>query len=283
MRVAARPVKTVDEVISAPVFAIFALLLEERAGLHYGAADRELLSSKIMVRARDVGFESALDYYYFLRYDAESQQELEALIESVVVHETYFFREVDALEVLITKFVAPRVAAGKRPVLWSAASSTGEEPLSLAMMLHERGLLDKVHVVASDISKAALAKARSGTHGVRAIRTETMPSAARPWLTPTPEGFRMDPRLIDAIEWRQLNLFDDAAVAAMPIADVTLCRNLLFYFRDENARKVVQGIAGRLRDDGALFVGVSESLLRLGTSLVCEEHGSIFVYRKATQ
>jgi len=71
-----------------------------------------------------------------------------------------------------------------------------------------------------------------------------------------------------------------AAVAALGTFDVIFCRNVLIYFSDDTVRHVVTGLAGALQPGGALFVGVSESLLRFGTSFTCEEQGGIFYYRK---
>ena len=78
-----------------------------------------------------------------------------------MVNETYFFREREQLELLVARILAPLVAAGVRPRLWSAACSTGEEPLTIAMLLAARGLLGQVDLMASDISTRALAIARA--------------------------------------------------------------------------------------------------------------------------
>ena len=119
--------------LSPQVFAIFVGMLEEKAGLSYAISDRELLASKVSVRAIDLGFESLLDYYYYLRYDDGGGVELDVLVESLLVHETFFFRELDQLEMIVRGLLIPAVNRGERPRLWSAACSTGEEPLTLRM------------------------------------------------------------------------------------------------------------------------------------------------------
>src|SRR5689334_17037190 len=143
--------------LSPQVFTILAALVEERAGIHYSPDDRELLAEKLSVRAIDQGFESLLDYYYFMRYDEGGAEELTRLVETLVVHETYFFREREQLEWLVHSVLVPRCAAGRRPRVWSAACATGEEPLTVAMYLAERGLAGAVDLVATDISERALA------------------------------------------------------------------------------------------------------------------------------
>jgi chemotaxis protein methyltransferase CheR len=76
-------------------------------------------------------------------------------------------------------------------------------------------------------------------------------------------------------------LIDRAAIEAMGEMDLVVCRNVLIYFRDEMVRRVVGHLAERLRPAGALLVGVSESLMRFGTGLDCQEHDGVFFYRKA--
>ena len=268
---------------SPAVLAVLAALVEERAGLHYAPADRDLLGEKAGARAAEAGFESLLDYYYFLRYDATAQAEAEmdALIDALVVGETYFFRELAPLETLVDAFVAPLVEAGARPRVWSAACATGEEPLTVAMLLDDRGLRGRVDLVASDLSRRALERARSGRHGARALRDLALPPHAARYLHRAADGtVTISRHLLDAVAWRRVNLLDAGQVAAIGPVDFVLCRNVLIYFSDAVAARVVEGLAGQLRPGGALLVGVSESLLRLGTSLECEEHGSVFVYRK---
>ena len=92
------------------VFNILSALIEERAGLHYRIEDLEHLRDKVSARAEQLGFESLLDYYYYLRYDANGDVELDVLIEHLVVHETYFFREHAAVETLAA-MVEERVGA----------------------------------------------------------------------------------------------------------------------------------------------------------------------------
>src|SRR5690606_3366973 len=80
-------------VLSPQVFAILSSLIEEKIGLHYAPSDADLLAEKLAPRAAEAGFESLLDYYYFLRYDPAAEQELTALTDALVVGETYLFRE----------------------------------------------------------------------------------------------------------------------------------------------------------------------------------------------
>jgi chemotaxis protein methyltransferase CheR len=266
--------------MSPQVFSILSALIGERAGLHFDASHADVFAEKVTARAVEAGFESLLDYYYFLRYDDGGAAELDALVEALVVGETYLFRELAPLRTMVSELVAPEVAQGRRPRIWCAACATGEEPHTIAMLLAEQGLLDAVDLVASDISASALARARGGRFGLRALRQEVPAFAAR-WLQIEERQVAVHPRLSKSIDWQRINLVDDAAVRALGTFDVVVCRNVLIYFSDETARRVVERIAARLRPGGALFVGISESLLRFGISLGCEEQNGVFLYKKS--
>lgn len=264
--------------LSPQVFAIFSALVEERSGLHYAIEDRALFAERLTPRALERGFDSLLDYYYFLRYDPDSEGEFALLVESLVVHETYFFREVTALRVLVESFVPALLAEGVRPRIWCAACSTGEEPLTLAMLLEENGLSEKVSLVASDISERALRHARRGVYAKRSLRALPAGVMGR-WLEPSGEGACVVPQLRDSISWRRVNLVDCQSVSALGRFDFIMCRNVLIYFRDETIRGVVSNLSTGLVPGGRLLVGTSESLLRFECSLVCEEQGGVFFYR----
>jgi chemotaxis protein methyltransferase CheR len=265
--------------LSPQVFSILSALVAEHAGLHFGVEHMAVFGDKIGGRAIEAGFESLLDYYYYLRYDPGGPAELDALLEALVVNETYLFRELSALETMVNELIVPAVNAGRRPRIWCAASSTGEEPHTVAMLLAARGILDAVDLMASDVSVQALARARSGRFSRRAVR-QKIPDFAERWLEVTEQGIAISPGLTAAIEWRRINLMDDATVASLGVFDVVLCRNVLIYFSEATTRRIVDRLSAVLKPDGALFVGISESLLRFGSSLICEEKNGVFLYKK---
>ncbi len=267
---------------ASPVLvAVLAEFVEARTGLHYGPLDRDLFLGKAADRAADAGFDSLLDYYYFLRYDAAANAELDRLIDALVVGETYLFREFEQLKLIVSHFLSPLVERGRRPRVWCAACATGEEPVTLAMLLAEEGMLSSVELVASDLSERALARARAGNLNRRALRSVVAPELCARWLTEGPDGgFQVSPSLLEAIDWRRVNLTDPAALGALGAFDVIICRNVLIYFSDETTGRVVENLSAALTPGGSLFVGVSESLLRFSTALSCEEREHVFYYRK---
>lgn len=264
--------------LSGAVFTILSGLIEERLGLFFEAEQADVLAEKASPRATECGFDSLLDYYYYLRYDAGAAEEFERLAEALVVNETYIGRELDQLTAL-TDTLLPRLLAERGSVrIWSAACATGEEPITLAGMLNDRGLLPRVELVASDISQRVLAFAKKGRFAGRSLRM--LPKAASGWLEIDGAIATAKPELLRSVQFRQLNLSDHEAVRQMGKVDVLLCRNVLIYFRDVTIKAVVDSLVGVLNPGGYLLVGASESLLRFTADLQCEEHGGAFFYRK---
>ncbi|HEY3499909.1 MAG TPA: protein-glutamate O-methyltransferase CheR [Polyangiaceae bacterium] len=266
--------------LSPPVFTILSALIEERTGLHYGIDDRALLADKLAPRVVERGLDSLLDYYYFLRYDPGSEAEFARLVEALVVNETYFFRELPALELVAQTFVPELIARGTRPRIWCAASATGEEPLTLAMLLDGQGLLERVTLVASDISARALAHAKEGRYFRRSLRALT-PAAAERWFVPCEGGMQIVPRIAKSVDFRRVNLVSPEEVAELGQFEIILCRNVLIYFKDATVETVIAQLGNAIHPNGILIVGASESLLRFDTAFVCEERAGSFLYRKA--
>ena len=268
--------------LSPQLFVLFRSVIEDRAGLQYQLADKSLLRDRLWTRASDRGFTTLLDYYYFIRYDPAGDEELEELLEELVVSETYFFRELEPLRVAVEEILLPLATRGVRPRVWSAACATGEEPLTLAMLLESRGVRgDRAEIVATDISTRALERARSGKHGRRSLRRE-IPEFARPWIELQGEVPRVDAMLRERIRWQRLNLLDERAISLLGSFDLILCRNVLIYFSEDTVRRVIASLTRVLNTGGVLLVGVSESLLRFGSSLALEEKCGVSFYRKVS-
>jgi chemotaxis protein methyltransferase CheR len=264
--------------LSAAVFAILSGLIEERLGLFFGEADADILAEKVTPRAVELGFDSLLDYYYYLRYDAGAAEELTRLTEALVVNETYIGRELDQLTALVDVLLPQLLSQRPRLRIWSAACSTGEEPITLAGLLDDRKLLPHVELLASDISQRVLAVARAGRFAGRSLRA--LPPASRGWLSFDGASATARPDLLERVQFLRVNLSDRDAVQRLGKVDVIICRNVLIYFRDTTIKTVVQTLGDALNPSGYLLIGASESLLRFDGPLRCEEHGGAFFYKK---
>ncbi len=268
--------------LSPQVFAIISRLIEDGTGLHYDLRDASILAEKLTTRATELELDSLLDYYYYLRYGEAGPEELNALVELLVVNETYFFREADQLRAFARDLVPALLERRGTVRVWCAACSTGEEPLTLAMLLRDQGLLERVELVASDISTRVLARAQAGRYGGRSLRVLPDDARGRHFDEVGDGWLRVHDDLVRKVRWQRLNLFDFDGVGNLGAFDAILCRNALIYFDDERVLRLVERFARSLSPGGLLLVGASESLLRFGTAFDCEEHGGAFFYRKGS-
>jgi chemotaxis protein methyltransferase CheR len=268
--------------LSPQLFVLFSTLVEEASGMLYTQQDKELFASKLAVHAAEIGYTSLLDYYYRLRYDDRDGLETRRLIEALLVHESYFFRELPPLLELVDHHLPAAIERRGRARVWSAACAGGEEPFTVAMLLAERGLLGNVEILATDLSATELARAAGGRHSKRALRDGHQLAVAAKYLDSSSQGITVSSRIRDAVRFQRLNLIDANMVAGLGTFDAILCRNVLIYFQERRAVTVVEQLAHALRPDGLLAVGVSESLLRFGTSLECIERNGSFFYRRAS-
>lgn len=264
------------------VFLILRDLVRDRVGINFEDEKRDLLASKLADRVRALGLASFLDYFYLLKYGPAAGDEWPRLVDALSVQETYFWREVDQVRALVDVLVPRHVAAGRGPVrVWSAACASGEEPLTLAMALEEAGWFGKadVEVWASDASPAALEKAHRGVYRERSFRA--LPPALREkYFTPTEGGWRAAERLRARVRYSRANLLEPDDTLFLATAPFVFCRNVFIYFSAATVTRVVRRFADRMPGQGHLFVGASESLLRLTTAFELEEIGGAFVYVK---
>ena len=264
-------------------FALLRDLIRERTGLFYENGKSELLTDKLSPLVIDRGFSSFLDYYYLLKYDSDSAEDWRRVIDALSVQETYFWREMDQVRALVDVLVPKHFSGFRaRPLrIWSAACATGEEPLTIAMALDEKGWFDRapIEVYASDASVAAIEKARRGVYRERSFRN-LPPQLRERYFAEVPGGWRVNLRLQARIKWAVANLTVEPEIASMAAADIIFCRNVFIYFAEDQIRKVVKFFFRMMPTPSHLFVAASESLLRLNTDFDFEEIGGAVVYAK---
>jgi chemotaxis protein methyltransferase CheR len=256
---------------------LLALLLEHRTGLHYPSSTRDILEGKLSEHADQQGFETLTDYHRALTFDDPTGARMDALVDAIVVGETYFFRERPGLEQIVLR-VRDRATRGLPSRIWSAACATGEEILSLAILLAEADLLHYCTFLATDLSDRQIARAKAGLVTHRALRTA--PDGMPPWLRVVDGRAEVDPAIRARIDWRKVNLVDAGAVAALGRFDFILCRNVLIYFDDARVVEVVGSLTRALEPGGILLIGATESILRFGVGLRCIEARGTFLYQR---
>ena len=269
--------------LSGSAFALLRDLIHERTGLFYDNGKSDLLSDKLSPLVVERGFTSFLDYYYLLKYDAGADREWKRVMNALSVQETFFWREADQIravaDVLVPQFFSTHRAQPLR--IWSAACATGEEPLTIAMALNEKGWFDRapIEIYATDASAAAIERAQRGLYRERSFRSLS-PQLRDKYFTEENGARRVAPDLHARIKWATANLMNESDIALFATASIIFCRNVFIYFSDEAIRKTVRQFAERMPDPGYLFTAASESLLRLTTAFQFQEIGGAFVYVK---
>jgi chemotaxis protein methyltransferase CheR len=257
-------------------------LVHERTGLYYDNGRYETLGERLAPLVIDRGFRSFLDFYYLLKYDEAARDEWRKVMDALAVQETYFWREVDQMRALVHRIV-PELACelGGRPLrIWSVPCASGEEPLTIAMMLDEEGWFDRaaIEIHASDASTAAVAKARVGRYRERSFRA-LPPQLRERYFTQEADGWTPVPELRDRItSWSVVNLMARDEVAPHASSPVIFCRNAFIYFSPQSVRQVVETLAGAMPSPGYLFVGASESLLSVTDRFALQQVDGAFVY-----
>lgn len=189
----------------------------------------------------------------------------EVVIDAMTTNETLWFRDNHPFRILQDKLL-PEFAERQslQPLrMWSAASSTGQEPYSVAMIIEEfrrqrPGKLRDVKITATDISKSVLEVARKGEYEMIAIGRGLSPDRQKQFFTPSPSGgWQIRPQIKSMVEFKELNLLDRYMLGKF---DVVLCRNVLIYFSAELKKDILTRIHATLNPGGYLILGASESL-----------------------
>jgi chemotaxis protein methyltransferase CheR len=260
-------------------FAAVTALAREHFGVELGPGKEQLVAARLGKLMRRLAFSTFREYYQHLQADRTGDA-LVQLIDALTTNHTSFFREQAHFNFLIER-VFPEWHGNRSMRIWSAASSTGEEPYSIAVTAREYfGLLGKnlPSLLASDISTQALQAARKGTY-----RSDRLQDIMAPWLKKhllRGEGrwegwYRMRPEVMAMVEFRRINLvepFPDIGKFAL-----IFCRNVMIYFSHQTQEQLVNRLAGCLEPGGYLFVGHSETLTGVQHDL---EHVQPAIYRK---
>lgn len=254
------------------------LLLKQKMGLDGTSIGASAISRSVQRRVAVCGLRSEKDYWGFLQ---SSATELQELIETVVVPETWFFRDPAAYEALANVVVPPWLTQHRQGAfrVLSVPSSTGEEPYTMAMALLDAGVpADRFKIDAVDISYRALATARSGVYGKNSFRGKDIAYRDR-HFTSTGSGWKLNENVRRQVEFRSGNLLESGFAPEGRIYDAIFCRNLLIYFDRPTQDKAIVSIKRILDPQGWFFIGPSETGLLLSTKFSSARVPLAFAFR----
>jgi chemotaxis protein methyltransferase CheR len=254
-------------------------LIHEYTGIYFDAGRLDIMLEKLAPLVSARGFRSYMEYYYLLKYEDRQRIEWQQVIEALSVQETYFWREISQINVLVNILVPRWFALGQTPLrIWSAACATGEEPYSIAIALQEAGWGHlPIEIVGSDASEVALAKARRAIYRERSFRS--MPAELRKkHFTEVPEGFELMPQIKSRVRFHRANILEKREIAGLSSAPLIFCRNVFIYFSPDTIRRTLYYLAEDMPCGSHLFVGASESLRKLSDDFDLQEIQDAFVY-----
>lgn len=233
------------------------------------------------VRQRVAALACANEDAYWLQLQA-SATEQQALVEAVVVPETWFFRYPESFVALV-QLARARVGQimGVRPLrILSLPCSSGEEPYSIAMALLDGGLSsDSFRIDAMDISEAILVRAQRALYGRNSFRGDDLSFRDRHFVE-TPDGFQLQDEVRRKVRLLAGNLLAPGLLAGEAPYDFVFCRNLLIYFDRPTQQSVAAVLQRLMRDDGALFIGPAEASLFSQVGMQALNIPLAFVFRR---
>lgn len=248
-------------------------LLEQRTGQQLDAGRAWRIDSALQPMLRERGLTSLDELVARIAEGGRCEAGLaDLVVDALLNQETSFFRDAAVLDQVVAAAVDMAEAAPRRLRIWSAACSTGQEPLSLAMLFaeaQEQSGLALPEVRATDISARALQRARTGRYTQFEIQRGLSIRRMMRWFELRDDMWEARSELRFRLLYAQQNLMSDPLPAGK--FDIVLCRNVLMYLAPATRRMVLERIAGVLRPGGLLVLGAGETVIGHTESLVPSE------------
>lgn len=205
------------------------------------------------------GIKSFVDYVEAIKADKDMFEEF---VNYLTINVSEFYRNPEQWKVLENDILPELMSRTKSLKIWSAACSTGDEPYSLVMMLSRHMPLANIKIIATDIDKQVLAKAKDGLYNVKSLKT--LPDdLMKKYITQVNEyTYKVADEVKRCVEFKQHNLLKDAYPAD---CDLIVCRNVLIYFTEEAKTDIYKKFNAALKKDGVLFVGSTEQIMQAGS------------------
>ena len=238
-------------------------LLKERSGLDLSADKQYLVESRLVPLARRSGLSGIPDLVVKMKGGAEPL--IRDVVEAMTTNETFFVRDkipFDHLRDTIMPALLASRASRKSLRIWSAASSTGQEPYSIAMCLKEFGAALsgwRIEILGTDLSQEVLEKCRAGIYSQFEVQRGLPIQLLVKYFTQNADLWQINADIRGMVQYRQLNLLQD--FSHLGKFDVIFCRNVLIYFDQETKSSIFDRMVKIIEPDGALILGAAESVV----------------------
>lgn len=248
--------------MEAGIFKKYRDLIYKTSGIFLSDNKESLLTARIGKRLRTLGIQDYERYYKYVLED-KTENELSELLNAISTNVTHFFRESRHFEFLAEGVSAASRNGAKALKIWCAASSSGEEPYSIAITILENLQAPmKVEIIASDISTKVLQTAKFGAYraqDIRGIRADLVKKYFQVGTGRAQSFFRAKSSLRDLVEFKQINL----STPPFPVEgglDYIFCRNVMIYFNEELRGQLLANFHSLLKPEGFLILGMAESI-----------------------
>lgn len=237
--------------------------LKERSGLDLSPDKQYLVESRLLPLARKASLPGIPDLVLKIR-NGDGRLATD-VVEAMTTNETFFFRDkipFDHLRDSIMLGLIHARAARKSLRIWSAASSTGQEPYSIAMCLKEMGAALagwRIEIVATDLSQEVLEKSKAGVYSQFEVQRGLPIQFLMKYFTQAGDVWQLNADVRAMVQFRQLNLLQD--FSHLGTFDVIFCRNVLIYFDQDTKAMIFERMAKSLEADGTLLLGAAESVV----------------------
>ena len=249
--------------MTPPDYEYLRKILKERSGLDLSADKQYLVESRLVPLARKAGLPGLPELVVRMKSGAEALTS--DVVEAMTTNETFFFRDkipFDHLRDTILPALMQTRASRKSVRIWSAASSTGQEPYSIAMCLKEKAAQLagwRFEIIATDLSQEVLEKSKAGIYSQFEVQRGLPIQLLVKYFTQTGELWQINADIRGMVQHRPLNLLQD--FSHLGKFDVIFCRNVLIYFDQETKTNIFERMSKLIEADGMLMLGAAESVV----------------------
>lgn len=253
-----------SEALAQTDFQFLQKLIYEETGIVIGDHKREMIFRRLSRRMRDLDIENIADYCSILR-SKNNTEEMGNFVNAVTTNLTSFFRENHHFDFLKSDFHKSFIQSGKKRLrVWSSASSTGEEPYSIAITLRE-AFAEKIDhldakILATDLDTQVIQTAKNGVYAQDRLKDLDTTIKSKWFDSMNGKQYKVNDSLKSLITFNKLNLLGPWPIRGK--FDVIFCRNVLIYFDKPTQEKLVDRFYDVLESGGILMLGHSESVLK---------------------
>ncbi len=224
------------------------------SGINLSSYKERQMKRRIESLMKRNDYTSFEEYYRGL---AKNKEHYEEFINYLTINVSEFYRNPNQWAVLEKEVIPALLSKSKNLKIWSAACSTGEEPYSLVMLLSKFMPMGQINVIATDIDKMAIERAKTGLYSKKSLNN-LPPDFVQDFFTAQGENYQISDSVKSRVSFKSMNLLEDPYPSG---CDLIICRNVMIYFTEETKSEMYHKFYNALKPHGILFVGGTEQII----------------------